>query len=197
MKCDGCDRPATVHNLVIVKGHPTEQHLCELCAQKAGLQTGAIPVAQLLLHGLKSQSAAIAAGEPVKGPVPAAPPTCPRCGLSYGQFRHQGLLGCGGCYEAFAEQLGPLLDRAHEGATHHTGKIPRRIVATATSPAAGGSPSAAPGSITIDPADLARREAALRKQLEQAVAAEQFERAACLRDELRKLAALGEPGGTG
>jgi len=194
MKCDGCQNQATVHNLVIVNGKPKEQHLCESCAAKKGLGDGLAPVAQLLLQGIKHITAEAAAERAEE--IPAI--SCQSCGLTLAHFRHSGLLGCPTCYDAFAAQLGPLLDRAHDGATSHTGKIPGRLLtARATSPttaALGAAPTLTHSG--IDLAEYQRRENALRKQLDAAVAAEQFERAACLRDELLKLVNMVASGTT-
>ena len=178
MKCDGCDNDATVHHLVIVNGKPKEQHLCESCAANRGLGDGPQPVAKLLLQGIKQITSEAASPEEILAI------SCGSCGLTLAHFRHGGLLGCPACYEAFAAQLGPLLDRAHDGATHHTGKIPRRMLSGTESGTSGASVVVR---TAIDLADYQRREDALRKQLDAAVAAEQFERAACLRDELIKL----------
>ena len=59
-----------------------------------------------------------------------------------------------------------LIERAHEAASHHIGKVPRRI----------GSPLATEN-------DLIR----LRRELLRAVDDEQFERAAKIRDHIRNL----------
>ncbi len=201
MKCDGCENDATVHNLVIVNGKPNEQHLCEPCAAKKGLGDPIVPVAQLLLLGIKNMSSplglsAVLGADPADD-LPAV--TCESCGLTLAHFRHGGLLGCPGCYDAFAAQLGPLLDRAHDGATHHTGKIPGRVLRGGPS-GAGGTGAGGTGVVIrmgIELADFERREHALRKQLDAAVAAEQFERAACLRDELQKLVNLVTGTGAG
>jgi protein arginine kinase activator len=75
------------------------------------------------------------------------------------EFRSRGRLGCPRDYEVFARGLLPLLQRAH-GATRHVGKAARR------------SPSAS-------------RRLLLRAQLRRAIAREDFELAARLRDQLR------------
>ena len=36
------------------------------------------------------------------------------------------MLGCPDCYEAFADQLGPMIERAQNGGTSHAGTCPRR-----------------------------------------------------------------------
>src|SRR5262249_10323786 len=120
---------------------------------------------------------------------PGTPKTtaCPKCGTTYVEFRQSGLLGCADCYSAFEAQLGPLLERAHEGASHHVGKVPRRALSGGRT---GGS---RPEAILGDAAQRAGRITALRKQLDEAVQAEQYERAAALRDELRKMTELGAP----
>ncbi|HEX8203401.1 MAG TPA: UvrB/UvrC motif-containing protein, partial [Isosphaeraceae bacterium] len=81
-------------------------------------------------------------------------------GLKFMQFRSAGRLGCPNDYEVFASGLSPLLLRAH-GATRHVGKAPRRR----------------PG-----PTSRLR----LRAQLRDAVAREDYETAARLRDQLRQ-----------
>ena len=95
---------------------------------------------------------------------------CPRCHLTLSEFTRTGHLGCPKCYEAFREQLQPMLLQIH-GRVQHAG---RRPLATAE--------------------DQRKRTAAetLQRQMEQAVALEDFETAAQLRDQLRALSANGE-----
>ena len=66
----------------------------------------------------------------------------------------------------FGEHLERLLERAHDGATHHVGKAPKSA-----------------GTTRVAQQDLRR----LRRQLADAVAAEDYERAAELRDSIREL----------
>jgi protein arginine kinase activator len=97
----------------------------------------------------------------------AANLVCPQCGISYIEFRNEGPLGCPADYDAFAELLAPLIENAQGGATQHTGKKPGE-------PAA---PRRMPGS----------EQQALRRELAEAVASEDYKRAAALRDRLREL----------
>lgn len=91
---------------------------------------------------------------------------CPSCGLSYLDFRKLGRLGCAQCYQAFQARLLPLIQRV-QGAAHHIGKRP------ALSPKP----------------DRLRWIAAkhLREELEKAVAQEEYEKAARIRDELKRI----------
>ncbi len=177
MLCQQCQaHPATVHYTKIVNGQKSEMHLCEHCA--SGMNDFVFPLGldntfslNQILAGLMEMDQAgdktIRQAQPVK---------CPTCGMTYGQFRQSGRLGCGTCYQAFAGQLVPLLKRVH-GSSEHTGKIPER----------GG--QAAQGRRKLE---------LLRADLSRAVAREEFERAAELRDQIRKLELQSdEQGGKG
>ncbi len=85
--------------------------------------------------------------------------TCPDCGLKFMEFRARGRLGCPLDYRVFARGLLPLLGRAH-GATRHVGKVARR---------------------RGDAGERLR----LRARLRDAIAREDYEQAARLRDQLR------------
>src|SRR5690606_37606014 len=127
MKCDQCGQEATVHELRVVNGKKVERHLCEACARKQGIAVQpALSVPELLEKYIQQ---AAAASPPVKPAHPTATPAranvCPRCGTTYMEFRQTGLLGCADCYRAFEAQLGPLLERAHEGGGYHVGKVPK------------------------------------------------------------------------
>lgn len=170
MKCDRCDNESTVHEVTIHKGKKIEKHLCEKCAQEDGIavQTHAIPA------GLLEQ---FTIGLTKQTPKATRSPACGQCGMTYAEFRQHGLLGCPDCYHAFEKQLVPLLERAQEGASEHFGKVPQRSV----------------GALQRQ-----RRLAVLRKQLADALAAEHYERAAELRDELREAGAdITTPADTG
>jgi protein arginine kinase activator len=180
MKCDQCGNEATVHEVTVRHGAKVERHLCDQCAASAGIAPQpTLPLNEIIGKLVLSQGI---------GAPPAAPPApgpralrCPTCKLAFTDFKQSGLLGCADCYRAFENQLGPMIERAHEGATHHVGKRPRRGGARTPGPDA--TQAAADAQ-----AQHAERLRALRRQLDEAVRLEQYERAAKLRDELRRLA---------
>lgn len=174
MKCSECgQQEATIHETVIINGKAMEQHLCEECAQKAGIGgQGHLPLHELVSSFVKTVS-------PESGQTTL---TCAVCGLSYARFKQTGLLGCASCYRTFEEKLGPLIERAHEGATHHVGKIPRGALERSRQ---GGAERLE--SLLGSSKEREERLAALRRQLASAVEAEHYEQAASLRDEIRKL----------
>ncbi len=90
---------------------------------------------------------------------------CPECHLRASDFKKTSRLGCAACYTRFAADLAPLLASMHKG-TRHAGKVPSKVRV----------PAGPPPSL-----------ASLRQALEAAVAAEQYEDAARLRDQIRRL----------
>jgi protein arginine kinase activator len=93
--------------------------------------------------------------------------TCPHCGITFKDFRSTGRLGCPQDYEVFKNQLVPLLDNIH-GEMKHAGKSPRRKYQGKQSASILGG---------------------LRRQLQGAIAREDYELAAQLRDKIRGLEA--------
>lgn len=175
MLCECGQHEATVHETVIINGKAIEKNLCEQCAAKLGL---AHTPQHSPLHELVKQFVDPEAPEAAK-PVDLV---CPACEMTYTRFKQTGLLGCAICYKAFEDRIGPLIERAHEGATHHVGKIPRSALERSRLAGADRLES-----ILGNTEDRLRRMGELRRQLAEAVQSEQFERAASLRDELNRI----------
>lgn len=175
---------------MIKGGKKLERHLCEQCARQQGVSVGGVggatPITQLLTQFITAPGQG--APKPAPGGQAQAKPTnmCPSCGLGYAQFRNNGLLGCPDCYVAFEGQLAPLLARAHEGGTHHTGKRAQRL-RNQPETARPASSAATPNKADDAEAEFRSKVAATRRRLNEAVAAEQYELAAKLRDELAGL----------
>lgn len=169
MKCEneGCENEATVHETVRRKGKVVVRHLCQHCAEESGISMPATPSPAELLLKLELQHKKHMEEESARPGHPAKPgERCPTCGMTMARFRQRGLLGCADCYTTFETELTPLIERAHEGHTQHVGKVPTRRHGVEAH---------------------FNRISALRRQLSEAVGAEQYERAAKLRDELRTL----------
>lgn len=118
---------------------------------------------------------------------------CPSCGMELAQFRNTGLLGCPECYRAFESVLAPLIERAHEGSTHHTGKSPRMgttVCGVAGASVASGGAGASGGNekmLKAFRAERGKRLEVLKRQLAESVSGEQYEKAARLRDEITRI----------
>lgn len=126
---------------------------------------------------LSSKDKNLVAAEPGKlavTPKSEAPaPTCPTCGMTLSEFKQRGRFGCAHDYDVFSAHIDPLLERIHDVTPpQHKGRLPR-------------------GQSDTSATDKARELAALQDQLENAVLAEDYERAATLRDRIAKI--TGEP----
>lgn len=167
MNCDECGkRPATVHITKIENGKKTDMHLCEQCAmQKNVLSLSTNFSVNDLLAGLLSSG-----GATIKKSDMINNTTCDICGLSYSKFGETGRFGCSHCYEVFGDRLNPLFKKVH-GNINHTGKIPNRVG----------------GRIKV-----LREVERLKKQLDEAIRNEEYEKAATLRDKIREIKKDGE-----
>jgi protein arginine kinase activator len=166
MFCQFCKkREATIHVTNVENNKVRAIHICALCAQQRGfdeLEKSNFAMTDFVAGLFDSAFAAAEKG--------VAPDSCPNCGTSYSAFQEMGRLGCSQCYEFFQKQLMPLLRSIH-GNTRHFGKIPRRFGKQVS---------------------LRRKARELQEELDLAVQLEQFERAAELRDEIRKLSECGQ-----
>ena len=167
MMCEGCKkRQATIHLTEIINSHKKEVHLCEGCAEKQGVVKQQMSIADFLA-GLAS------GGAPAAGKQKLPDIRCPACGLSLAEFQSVGRFGCAEDYTVFRERLLPLIDKIHD-ATQHVGKTPSRAGR-----------------------DVQREKKLLQLQaeLKHAVDREEYEEAARLRDQIRKLEENKEPAG--
>lgn len=158
--CQRCNKAqATVHLLDILpeSDEKRERHLCEQCAAEEGLTTQKHESINEILSSLIKQSS---------GATPKKDTTCPECGMTFREFRANGLLGCPNDYRAFEESLMPLIERAHDGGTRHFGKVPHGVAG--------------------EPPKFSKL-AELRRDLQEAVDTEDYERAATLRDDIKAL----------
>ena len=169
MQCDICGKKkATVHLTEIVDEQMSEMHLCEECArQKSSQMEQQFGLADLLA-GL-SQTASTEK-EPKEGTL-----KCSCCDLNYEDFRKFGRLGCSQCYLSFKEHLSGLLRKIH-GSSRHLGKSPSAVKEQAS--------TAVSTSAALLPLDSLEN---LKKQLHIAISAEDFEKAALLRDKIKGL----------
>lgn len=156
MLCQLCGQnPATIHFTEIKDSTKRELHICEECANKKGLGSSG-PLPPMLFELMQDD----------RRPGQEEDIACPRCGITFSEFRSKGRLGCPYDYEVFTEPLGPLLDKIH-GARSHNGRLPR-------------------GRTAID-SGLDERLVRLRRELQDSVKTEDYEQAARVRDEIRGL----------
>ncbi len=167
MKCQKCAKPATFHITdIVAKGRHEEFHFCDEHARQhlapAEEVVEASPISELAkkLAGIPG-----AGGAAMRESTAADKQVCPVCQITFLEFRNTGRLGCPYDYEVFRDELMPLLESVH-GETRHSGKVPRR----------------APRN-TQQQTTLIQ----IRNELKRAVAAEDYEAAAQLRDKIKRI----------
>lgn len=199
--CEECGQMSAVCTVAVMMGTKVlHRKLCQACMAKASMSIASGNIGKVLgaiMQAARSaaQEAAAALETPVEEAAepaaeseaapseaqaeentPEMPPqadmVCPQCGTSLGSCLKTRRIGCARCYSVFREHLQLPVDR--EGQTlMHVGRSPLRTRAAQ--------------------ADRLRWEK-LQRQLDEAVAREDYESAAKLRDELRLL--HGEEGGS-
>ncbi len=163
MKCDLCDKEAVVHLTQVVNGEMKEVHLCEEHAVEKGIDINSPISITDILMGLDQNKKPVGSGD--------LSFACPRCGLTRDEFRKSGRLGCPVCYETFMAELTMAVKAMHHS-VQHIGKIPARE-----------------GTQTRIKSRIAR----LQKDLDAAVAREDYEQAARLRDQIRDTRKQADP----
>jgi protein arginine kinase activator len=163
MKCQHCEKPATFHITELTQpGGPIKVHLCEeharvYLAQETD-EVAPNALASLLAKQLKLEQTAEQLAKLDKK-------KCPACGISFAEFRQAGRLGCAYDYVFFRSDLEPLLINIH-GAKTHKGKRPTRMSGTP---------------------DRQHRLLQLRREMQEAVGREEYEKAGRIRDLIRRV----------
>ncbi|MFW6133942.1 MAG: UvrB/UvrC motif-containing protein [Elusimicrobiota bacterium] len=161
MLCDICKkREANVFIKKMVNGKIVEYNLCEVCASE--MMPSSIDFSGFdkdFFSGLSDMLAGFSDIEQV-GKIEKEL-KCEKCGTSFGDFQKRGRLGCDRCYDTFSDKLEVLLNRL-QGSAHHSGKSPPNIEKKM---------------------EIGR----LKKDLQDAVEKEEYERAAVIRDKIRDL----------
>lgn len=160
MMCEQCgNKQATVHLTKIVNGQKKETHLCSNCAGSFSDFVPGIDFQNMLASMLDQPQ--------VWDPVQSNAVHCPVCNFTLADIQHHSQLGCSECYNTFGREVSNLIRRIH-GTTKHVGKVPKtgheRVL-------------------------LTRQIEETRQKLKQAVASEEYEEAATLRDEIKELEA--------
>jgi len=152
----------------MIDGDSTTYYLCEECAGMNG-QASLDGVIKSLLDSFINANFFQSAPE-MFAPEGMTNAACPACGMGFGEFKNIGKFGCAECYDAFGQELQMIL-RGMSGTSVHTGKIPHKS-----------------GVKIKHRRDLDD----LREDLKRAVAAEEFESAAQIRDTIREMEKAGD-----
>ena len=170
MLCQHCKKnEATTHVKTMINGKYAEYRLCSECAHELGYDS-MFPDFTTDFGGLLSSFFSNAL------PAISGAAHCKSCGSTLNDIKRTGKVGCADCYDTFFSELMPTIRSIH-GDTDHKGKRPGAIEYTVNEE---NEPEKADGSNE-------GKIKSLRDELKKAIADENFERAAQLRDEIKEL----------
>ncbi len=169
MKCDYCDKKATVFLTQLVEGQMKKVCLCEPCAKEQGVTD---PTGFSMLDMLPGGKEVPSSTTPSQFVTPQVQGLgngdgreCPNCGFTLDDLRRVRRFGCGQCYTTFSDEVAHMVRTMHKGSSH-VGKVPEGLMAAQVR-------------------DERLKE--LRAKLDEAIASESYEEAASLRDEITNL----------
>jgi protein arginine kinase activator len=180
--CAVCKKKdAVVHYAEVIEGVIKKIDLCEQCALEKGIET----------------PSPFTMGDLVGAITERSEETCAQCGMTFDDFRKSGRLGCDLCYDTFQESLLSIIEQIHRS-TQHKGKVPSGFHETEKK-IPPKKPKVTPDEIIpakeivapqpqADSAEVIKKKIqSLEQELKNVIASENFEKAALLRDELKKL----------
>ena len=161
MLCQNCHKKiANVHYTEIINGNVKKLYLCEDCSRlrskfnKAKQDMGLDDILASFM-GFNQEKV-----QPNKDKF-----SCPKCNLTYSEFKKIGKLGCEKCYEVFEDKIEPILKQLH-GSVQYKGNVPKEQ-----------------NNHLKDDTKLYE----LKKKLEDCVKKEEYEEAAKLRDMIKEI----------
>lgn len=167
MLCDKCGKNNATHFYKqTVNGKSVSMNLCSECAKKVG----GFSTISKDPFGLSDLFSGLLF--PNVQAAERQTVICKKCGKSFDDIMSDGKIGCSECYVTFESRLAPTIEKIHGNAVH-SGKVPRSA-----------------GKEVKRKKELTD----LKDRLNEAIKKEDFENAALLRDEIKKLEANGKGG---
>lgn len=167
MLCEVCKKnEATVFITKVLNGNKEQLNLCEHCAKEfdgfsvgEGMEIISPFSFQNIISGLLDYI-----GE-VPKTTTASDVSCSNCGMTLRDFKEKGILGCSECYKSFSSTVNPVINRV-QGKVEHVGKIPKKCGKEIT---------------------IKKTLTNLKQELQKAIALEEYEKAAGIRDKIREI----------
>lgn len=174
MLCERCkQREANVRFTEVINGMKSEHNLCMQCAMDMDLGAVGIfdsenPIGKIL-SGILGANMETAKKEDSINQI-----ACPTCGMAYSEFVEDSRYGCPDCYNVFDILINDNIKQL-QGNTRHTGKKPR-FGWNSVQEDSGEAESKAAEEISL-----------LESKMNEAIADEEYEEAARLRDKIKEL----------
>ena len=160
MKCQLCNKnEANIVFTQIINNEKIVLRICTDCAKEKGISVEFEKPSQPKVHSFIGGLTGIL-GEREDKKIPNL--KCNVCGLTFAEFKKNGLFGCDRCHVAFGEQISNLLKQIH-GTDVYVGKSPEKL---------------------SEEGEKINQLKGLRAELNRCIELEEYERAAELRDKI-------------
>lgn len=178
MKCQNCgEHEANICYTQIVNGAKKELNLCNECAEKLGLEemNFSLPIDFSSFWGefLENNNSDL-----FQNYLPKQV-HCEKCGMTFDEFVNTGKFGCANCYQVFRSQINQLLKNIHGTDTH----IGRKLTANSNKEK---TTQNAKTEFSPRQEETITKIEKLKEELKQAIQVENYEKAAEIRDEIKK-----------
>ncbi|MHC1694481.1 MAG: UvrB/UvrC motif-containing protein [Eubacteriales bacterium] len=171
MLCQICNKnQANVFLRKTINGETTQYNLCEECAAKNNV---GFEMPSSFMSAFNTGISGLFGDMLTQPLTPPVYKSCPQCGSTLRSIMSSGKVGCGECYSSFMSELAPSISRIH-GNTVHAGKIP----------------SSLSGKL-----GHRRKLDSLKRELDNAIREQEYEKAAKLRDQIKELEAQSDKEG--
>lgn len=178
MKCENCgENEANIHYTQMINGVKEEWNLCSECAQQLDFHemNSSLPIDFSSFFGefLEDNHSDILKEYLSKQAH------CNKCGMTLEEFAEKGKFGCDNCYEVFHNQINQLLKNIYGTDTH----IGRKMIVNSSQKKIE-DPKVESNSKQKENISKIKK---LKKELKQAIQVENYEEAAVIRDEIKRL----------
>lgn len=175
MLCQNCGKnEVTFRYTQIINGVKKEMALCDSCAKELGLEkldfSMPIDISSFLGNFFEDFEDGSFLPE-LENPHAI---TCKNCGLSYEDFVNTGKFGCDECYTTFERRLKPILKNLH-GTSKHVGRKGKQLLGNTIE------------SHVPQKDEKQEKIAELQRKIKELIKEENYEEAARVRDEIKKI----------
>ena len=165
MKCSNCGKNnANVSFNQNINGEVTNLHLCEECAHKLGIFNSFDDIFSPMILDLDFMLL-----EEIK---------CKNCGYTLSKYKSTGLFGCDNCYSTFKNEVDRIL-KTIQGSNRHIGRL--------NASKSKDSKDEVKAKKQVKENKKENKLEELKAKLQKEIKAEEFEKAAITRDEIKKL----------
>ena len=178
MLCQNCGkREANIHYTQIINGVKKEMILCEECARELGVERMHFDMPIHFSNFFEDMFEPYSENSFIGSLQKTNTMLCEKCHTTFDEFMQKGLLGCENCYDTFADRMDAIF-KSLQGSDHHIGRREKN------------EKNIAKGTTSIEDKKESQNNEKLEQlkiDLKKKIQEENYEEAAKIRDEIKKI----------